>query len=344
MDAGGASAGAGAARLDHPSAQSPAIRCRRDALGCGEGDAGAGDALPTRRRSTRSCGCSAMPAPRRSSGRGRSGCATSSGRDRGLPREPAELRLPAAGADRAGRAAMIDRIVAGFREPIHCDDVPIDTRIGDRAQGARASPAAARREDLRAALAAAQDSRGTPKGWAWFDRKSDDAHRRAFRLLSDLKAALANEGQLELHYQPKVGLGSGACDSAEALLRWTHPELGAGLARRVRRARRDDGAGHADDALGDRRGDAAGGDLGGGGARHLGGDQRLAEEPRGAGLRRVPAVLLHDAADRPGAGRARGDRGRAGGAGRADPGPAGGAAQARLLDRDRRLRLGLFAT
>jgi EAL domain-containing protein (putative c-di-GMP-specific phosphodiesterase class I) len=121
--------------------------------------------------------------------------------------------------------AAIDRVVAGFREPIYCDDVPIDARIGIglKALGrAGGSPG----EDLRAALSAAQDSRGARAGWCWFDRKSDEAHRRAFRLLSDLKYALSTESQLELHYQPKVVLGTGDCLSAEALLRWTHPQLG----------------------------------------------------------------------------------------------------------------------
>ena len=119
--------------------------------------------------------------------------------------------------------AMIARIAEGFRRPILCDDVPIDTRIGIglKALG-RGSPG----EDLRATLSAAQDSRSSRTGWSWFDHKSDEAHRRAFRLLSDLKHALDAEGQLELHYQPKVTLDTGACISAEALLRWTHPELG----------------------------------------------------------------------------------------------------------------------
>jgi EAL domain-containing protein (putative c-di-GMP-specific phosphodiesterase class I) len=133
------------------------------------------------------------------------------------------FRLP--GRAEPDAPAMIDRVVQGFRAPIYCEDVPVDTRIGIGLKSlgvAGGSPA----EDLRAALSAAQDSRTNGRGWAWFDRKSDDAHRRAFRLLSDLKVALELPDQLELHYQPKVTLDSGACSSVEALLRWAHPQLG----------------------------------------------------------------------------------------------------------------------
>jgi EAL domain-containing protein (putative c-di-GMP-specific phosphodiesterase class I) len=131
------------------------------------------------------------------------------------------FRLP--GNAEPDRPATIDRVVAGFREPILVDRIPIDTRLGIGMKGSRGPGAS---EDLRAALSAAQESRTSPKGWAWYDRKTDEAHRRAFRLLTDLKLALDAEDQLELHYQPKISLGSGACLSAEALLRWTHPDLG----------------------------------------------------------------------------------------------------------------------
>ena len=45
------------------------------------------------------------------------------------------------------------------------------------------------------------------------------------RLAEDLPDALAGE-QLELHYQPKVDLASGAVTGVEALVRWRHPERG----------------------------------------------------------------------------------------------------------------------
>ena len=45
------------------------------------------------------------------------------------------------------------------------------------------------------------------------------------RLESELHEALRN-GQFELHYQPKVDTSSGRINSAEALIRWRHPQRG----------------------------------------------------------------------------------------------------------------------
>ena len=44
-------------------------------------------------------------------------------------------------------------------------------------------------------------------------------------LEADLRHAI-RDGQLELHYQPKVDIASGRVRSAEALLRWRHPKRG----------------------------------------------------------------------------------------------------------------------
>jgi diguanylate cyclase len=49
--------------------------------------------------------------------------------------------------------------------------------------------------------------------------------RDRVKLESELHAALA-AGQFELHYQPKVDTASGRVHSAEALIRWRHPERG----------------------------------------------------------------------------------------------------------------------
>ena len=45
------------------------------------------------------------------------------------------------------------------------------------------------------------------------------------RLVSELRAGI-ERGELELHYQPIVGLASGRVGGAEALVRWRHPQRG----------------------------------------------------------------------------------------------------------------------
>jgi diguanylate cyclase (GGDEF)-like protein len=53
----------------------------------------------------------------------------------------------------------------------------------------------------------------------------DMSTRDRVRLESDLRQALALK-QFELHYQPKVDASTGVVNSAEALIRWHHPERG----------------------------------------------------------------------------------------------------------------------
>jgi EAL domain-containing protein (putative c-di-GMP-specific phosphodiesterase class I)/GGDEF domain-containing protein len=125
----------------------------------------------------------------------------------------------------AETASLLPEIAASFREPIMCGGIPVaaSTAIGvaqfpgdsDSANGL-----------VHAAVAAAHYARARKMEWARFDSSTAHADERNFRLLTDLRAALATEGQLIIHYQPKVSLQDGACVGAEALIRWQHPELG----------------------------------------------------------------------------------------------------------------------
>lgn len=80
---------------------------------------------------------------------------------------------------------------------------------------------------LRRIQSAADDARSKQSGVSLYSRSQDIAHRRRFKLLSEFDAALQAPDQLRLEYQPRIDLVSGACDGAEALLRWDHPGLGA---------------------------------------------------------------------------------------------------------------------
>lgn len=79
---------------------------------------------------------------------------------------------------------------------------------------------------LRSVHGAAQDARNDDQPVRIYSIASDAAHRRQYTLLEALPAALAADEQLSLHFQPRVDMRSGQCESAEALLRWNHPELG----------------------------------------------------------------------------------------------------------------------
>jgi EAL domain-containing protein (putative c-di-GMP-specific phosphodiesterase class I)/GGDEF domain-containing protein len=79
---------------------------------------------------------------------------------------------------------------------------------------------------LRQAHSAALDARAIGTTVSLYSAENDVAHQRRFRLLNDLGAALAAPDQLRLVFQPRLDLVTQRCVGAEALLRWSHPELG----------------------------------------------------------------------------------------------------------------------
>ena len=66
--------------------------------------------------------------------------------------------------------------------------------------------------------------RGSP--YEYYDAAHDENTVRKLAIGGELRAAIASN-QLELHFQPQVNLRSGMVESAEALLRWSHPTQGA---------------------------------------------------------------------------------------------------------------------
>jgi len=132
--------------------------------------------------------------------------------------------------DEAASPVILQTLERVFAKPLLCNGIPIRNQIGiglNRAGGVVFDAS----EVLRGAFVAAQDSRTGSKRWAWYDRSSDQAHLRSFRLLADLGRLMdapdqVTAAQFSLHYQPKIDLRTGGCCGVEALMRWTHPSLG----------------------------------------------------------------------------------------------------------------------
>lgn len=80
-------------------------------------------------------------------------------------------------------------------------------------------------EALRCAHAAIEAATLQRTSIAAFAVSNDEAQRRRLKLGADLPMALAN-GELFLHFQPKIRLTDGRISGVEALVRWKHPEFG----------------------------------------------------------------------------------------------------------------------
>jgi diguanylate cyclase (GGDEF)-like protein len=68
-------------------------------------------------------------------------------------------------------------------------------------------------------------AKGRNSGVEIYNAEHDQNSRRRLSLLSELRTALVN-GDVVLHYQPKLDLSTGAVIGVEALVRWQHPLFG----------------------------------------------------------------------------------------------------------------------
>jgi diguanylate cyclase (GGDEF)-like protein len=116
------------------------------------------------------------------------------------------------------------RIGETFNEPFVVDGITLDIEVsvGIVTAGPDDDTAALMRfADI--AMYTAKEHR---LGWTRFN--PGQAHETASRLtlLGDLRRALETDDEIQLHFQPKIRVGTGEVIGAEALARWQHPARG----------------------------------------------------------------------------------------------------------------------
>lgn len=119
---------------------------------------------------------------------------------------------------------FVYRQEAALEQPLLNLNVPLNLTSFGGVVSFELSPSASQDAPRKAALAVNR-ALVMQQRWAVYDEQHDVSHQRAFRLLNDVHEGLRN-GAFHLEYQPKHDLSHGGCLSAEALLRWKHPELG----------------------------------------------------------------------------------------------------------------------
>ncbi|NYE60027.1 EAL domain-containing protein (putative c-di-GMP-specific phosphodiesterase class I)/GGDEF domain-containing protein [Duganella sp. 1224] len=126
--------------------------------------------------------------------------------------------------DTEGFIAYLHSLDAALEAPLNGLNIPISLASFGGIVAFDLCPNSAN-DAPRKAAAAINQAMVNQQRWSFYSNAEDEQQKRAFRLLNDVRQAIAGN-QFELFYQPKHELNTGACKAAEALLRWNHAELG----------------------------------------------------------------------------------------------------------------------
>ncbi|MEE4082892.1 EAL domain-containing protein [Pseudomonas viridiflava] len=123
-----------------------------------------------------------------------------------------------------GAVATGDALQRLFSEPQRIDnhDIALECCIGITVYPENGNSA---QELVNRAAIARKDAVFLPGRLQIYQDGRDLAHQRQISLIRDLRKAPQN-GELMLHYQPKLDIRQGTVRQAEALLRWAHPQFG----------------------------------------------------------------------------------------------------------------------
>ncbi|MBL8303428.1 MAG: diguanylate cyclase, partial [Ideonella sp.] len=127
--------------------------------------------------------------------------------------------------DTTAAAEIAQKVIDSLSVAVRFEDHPVRLSCS---VGIALFPANGPREQLMAhadaAMYAAKRAGGA--SYAFFEPHMNAGVREQLELQSDLRNAIQQGGQLELHYQPKIGAAGGRITGAEALVRWRHPTRG----------------------------------------------------------------------------------------------------------------------
>jgi predicted signal transduction protein with EAL and GGDEF domain len=127
-------------------------------------------------------------------------------------------------ADQARVLRLGRRLLRALEQPVVLDGLEIEVRasIGVALAPEHSTDPAAL---LKHADMAMYDSKTSTRGLRLYEPDLESATPRRLTLVGELRAAL-NNGEVEVHVQPKARLATGEVTGVESLVRWTHPELG----------------------------------------------------------------------------------------------------------------------
>jgi diguanylate cyclase (GGDEF)-like protein/PAS domain S-box-containing protein len=132
--------------------------------------------------------------------------------------------LASPASDVNASAATAWTIREAFDPPLLLDDESVPVRVSI---GTAFSPQHGRdgRQLVRRAARAMRQGRRSGSRLAVFATEPEDRTARRLTLLNHLREGIPN-GELVLHYQPKIDLSGGRTTGVEALVRWQHPTRG----------------------------------------------------------------------------------------------------------------------
>jgi diguanylate cyclase (GGDEF)-like protein len=124
-----------------------------------------------------------------------------------------------------GASALADRVSKSFATPLDCGALSLMASVSIGVAVADRSPFDVELL-LRQADFALYQAKAAGRGcWRFFSPEMERVLHERSALRQDLAVAL-ERGELELHYQPFVGLADARLHGFEALLRWRHPHRG----------------------------------------------------------------------------------------------------------------------